>query len=88
MNIKKIFNVFDSDKSNALDLQEMADMFEKFFEIEIDEIDIENLKKMYKIIDKTKDDALNFHEFKECALNNKANFYFKKFIMRLIKKDE
>ena len=44
-------------------------MFQKYnIQISKDELD-----KMYKIVDKNQDDALDYSEFKQCAVSEKAN---------------
>lgn len=53
---KKIFQVFDTDNSNALNLNEMVDMFNQFH-INVTE---EDIKKIYEKVDVTKDKALSY----------------------------
>ncbi|KAL4495218.1 hypothetical protein ABPG72_007325 [Tetrahymena utriculariae] len=79
MKIRKIFKIFDKDGSQALDLKEMVEMFQKY-NIEIDK---EELQQIYSIVDKTKDNALNYLEFKECAISQDANAIFSKMISKV-----
>ncbi|EAR99987.2 EF hand protein (macronuclear) [Tetrahymena thermophila SB210] len=79
MKIRKIFKIFDKDGSQALDLKEMVEMFQKY-NIEIDK---EELQQIYNIVDKTKDNALNYLEFKECAISQDANAIFSKMISKV-----
>ncbi|CAD8139676.1 unnamed protein product [Paramecium octaurelia] len=68
LEVKKIFQNFDQNKSNNLDMSELYEMFQKngF------KITEEQLQKFFKIVDKDRDNALNWSEFKNSAFNEQA----------------
>ncbi|KAM3127148.1 hypothetical protein pb186bvf_020742 [Paramecium bursaria] len=68
LEVKKIFQNFDRDHSNFLDMGELYDMFQKngF------QISEEQLQRFFNIVDEDKDNKLNWQEFKKTAFNEKA----------------
>lgn len=82
-NIKEIFQSFDHDKSQSLDIGELVKMF-KQFNINISKTD---LKELFDVIDEDKDNALNFSEFKNCTLSERGQRVFNR-IMKKVRKDE
>lgn len=60
--IRQIFEVFDLNKSNLLELDEIVRNMNKHGI----NISMEQMKKIFDIIDLSKDGHLNYEEFKHC----------------------
>jgi len=83
-NIKEIFQSFDHDNSNSLDIAELVKMF-KQFNINMEKDD---LKKLFDVMDEDKDNALNFDEFKNCALSEQGQYVFNQIMKKVRKEDQ
>jgi Ca2+-binding EF-hand superfamily protein len=83
LQIRRVFNVIDADGSDALDLEEMVEMFNRY-NISLDR---DKLQKIYDIVDETRDGALNYREFKACALSPNANEIFSQIMNELHAKE-
>lgn len=81
--IKEIFQSFDRDGSGGLDIDELVKMFSEF-NIQMSKND---LKKLFDVVDSDGDNALNFTEFKNCTLSEKAEGVFTK-IMKKVKEED
>lgn len=81
--IKEIFQSFDRDGSGGLDIDELVKMFSEF-NIQMSKND---LKKLFDVVDSDGDNALNFTEFKNCTLSEKAERVFNQ-IMKKVKEED
>ncbi|CAK58524.1 unnamed protein product (macronuclear) [Paramecium tetraurelia] len=82
--IQKIFQNFDRDNSNNLDITEMYDMFQKYG-FKVTE---QQLQHFFKVVDKDKDNALNWNEFKNSVFDEQASKLFYNIIKQIREQDQ